>query len=196
MAGLLGPTHHNHNNPTHDTQLAANASTRMDSRPQRQENQPFWKLPPPPIHFSCPGAMSVPASLRAGKALFLATGVRASARHAWSPVVPLLPPKGMRAAAAFSVRRAMGSSSGSGSDLSPTIVRQDGTPRTPFRGPLKAAILDWSGTTADAHVIAPAVVFHDVFAKHGVPISMARQLSSNQLAAWLPACSHGLLACR
>jgi len=44
--------------------------------------------------------------------------------------------------------------------------------RPRFRGPLKAAILDWSGTTLDAHVLAPAVVFCEVFKKHGVPISM------------------------
>lgn len=44
--------------------------------------------------------------------------------------------------------------------------------RKGFRGPLRAAILDWSGTTADAHVLAPAVVFSEVFEKHGVPISM------------------------
>ena len=43
---------------------------------------------------------------------------------------------------------------------------------TIYKGPLKAAILDWSGTTADAHVIAPAIVFYNVFKKHGVPISM------------------------
>ena len=41
-----------------------------------------------------------------------------------------------------------------------------------YRGNIKAVILDWSGTTADAHVIAPAVVFYNVFEKHGVPISM------------------------
>lgn len=41
-----------------------------------------------------------------------------------------------------------------------------------YRGNLKAAILDWSGTTADAHVIAPAVVFKEVFEKHNVPITM------------------------
>jgi phosphonoacetaldehyde hydrolase len=45
--------------------------------------------------------------------------------------------------------------------------------REAYKGPLKAAILDWSGTTADAHVLAPAVVFFEVFKKHGVPISMA-----------------------
>ncbi|NOZ32952.1 MAG: phosphonoacetaldehyde hydrolase [Alphaproteobacteria bacterium] len=42
-----------------------------------------------------------------------------------------------------------------------------------YRGPVKALILDWSGTTADAWVVAPAVVFVDVFAKHGVTITMA-----------------------
>ena len=41
-----------------------------------------------------------------------------------------------------------------------------------YRGPLQAAILDWSGTTADKYVIAPAIVFYDVFKKHGVPITM------------------------
>ena len=41
-----------------------------------------------------------------------------------------------------------------------------------YTGPLRACILDWSGTTADKYVIAPAVVFKDVFKKHGVPISM------------------------
>jgi len=38
---------------------------------------------------------------------------------------------------------------------------------------VQAVILDWSGTTADKYVIAPAVVFVDVFEKHGVPITMA-----------------------
>lgn len=41
-----------------------------------------------------------------------------------------------------------------------------------YSGKLKAAILDWSGTTADKYVIAPAVVFQEVFEKQGVPISM------------------------
>ena len=41
-----------------------------------------------------------------------------------------------------------------------------------YRGPLKACILDWSGTTADKYVIAPAEVFVKVFKKHQVPISM------------------------
>ena len=42
-----------------------------------------------------------------------------------------------------------------------------------YRGKVKAVVLDWSGTTADAYVLAPAVVFVDVFRKHGVEISMA-----------------------
>ena len=37
-----------------------------------------------------------------------------------------------------------------------------------YRGKVKALVLDWSGTTADAYVLAPAVVFVDVFKKHGV----------------------------
>eukprot|EP01084_Bolivina_argentea_P103175 184834_1 len=64
-------------------------------------------------------------------------------------------------------------------ELTPTITRLDHASlneqysnRKSFRGPLKAAILDWSGTTADAHVLAPAVVFCEVFEKHGVPITM------------------------
>jgi len=53
-------------------------------------------------------------------------------------------------------------------------VGAEGHPsRKGFRGPLKACILDWSGTTADQHVLAPAVVFYDVFKKHGVEITMA-----------------------
>lgn len=46
-----------------------------------------------------------------------------------------------------------------------------------YVGPVKACILDWSGTTVDKYVLAPAVVFVDVFKKHGVPITMkeARQ---------------------
>ena len=41
-----------------------------------------------------------------------------------------------------------------------------------YRGGIKALVLDWSGTLADAYVIAPAVVFVEVFAKQGVEISM------------------------
>ena len=41
-----------------------------------------------------------------------------------------------------------------------------------YTGKVKALILDWSGTVADAYVLAPAVVFVEVFKKHGVEISM------------------------
>ncbi len=41
-----------------------------------------------------------------------------------------------------------------------------------YRGKVKALILDWSGTTADAYVMAPAVVFVEVFKKQGIEISM------------------------
>lgn len=42
-----------------------------------------------------------------------------------------------------------------------------------YRGNVKGVVLDWSGTLSDAYVIAPAVVFVEVFKKHGVDISMA-----------------------
>ena len=41
-----------------------------------------------------------------------------------------------------------------------------------YRGKVKALVLDWSGTLADAYVIAPAVVFVEVFKNQGVAISM------------------------
>ncbi len=42
-----------------------------------------------------------------------------------------------------------------------------------YRGKVKALVLDWSGTTADVYVVAPAVVFVEVFKNKGVEISMA-----------------------
>jgi len=46
-----------------------------------------------------------------------------------------------------------------------------------YRGPVKAAILDWAGTTMDYGCYAPAVVFIEVFQRAGVEISIeeARQ---------------------
>ncbi|KAK7112971.1 phosphonoacetaldehyde hydrolase-like [Littorina saxatilis] len=41
-----------------------------------------------------------------------------------------------------------------------------------YVGPVKACILDWSGTTVDKYVLAPAVVFVELFKKYKVPISM------------------------
>src|SRR5947209_4557694 len=42
-----------------------------------------------------------------------------------------------------------------------------------YRGPLKAVILDWAGTTMDYGCFAPAVVFVEVYKRKGVPITMA-----------------------
>ena len=41
-----------------------------------------------------------------------------------------------------------------------------------YVGKLRAAILDWSGTTVDKYVLAPAVVFQKVFQNKRIPISM------------------------
>lgn len=42
-----------------------------------------------------------------------------------------------------------------------------------YRGPLKAIILDWAGTTMDYGCYAPAVVFVQVYERKGVPITIA-----------------------
>src|SRR4029077_3970983 len=44
--------------------------------------------------------------------------------------------------------------------------------RRSYRGPLKAVILDWAGTTMDYGCFAPAVVFMEVFRRKGVDISI------------------------
>ena len=51
-------------------------------------------------------------------------------------------------------------------------IRSDYVYTRSYRGKVKGLVLDWSGTTADAYVLAPAVVFADVFKKHGVEITM------------------------
>jgi phosphonoacetaldehyde hydrolase len=43
-----------------------------------------------------------------------------------------------------------------------------------YTGPLKAVILDWAGTIVDYGSCAPAGVFVEVFARRGVPITMAQ----------------------
>ena len=45
--------------------------------------------------------------------------------------------------------------------------------RRSYRGPIKAVVLDWAGTTVDYGSIAPAVVFVEAFKHAGVDISMA-----------------------
>ncbi|KAH9495049.1 hypothetical protein Btru_018692 [Bulinus truncatus] len=42
-----------------------------------------------------------------------------------------------------------------------------------YTGPVRACIMDWSGTTIDKYVLAPALVFVEVFKKNGVHITMA-----------------------
>ncbi|HQN00238.1 MAG TPA: phosphonoacetaldehyde hydrolase [Candidatus Hydrogenedentes bacterium] len=42
-----------------------------------------------------------------------------------------------------------------------------------YRGPLKAVLLDWAGTTMDYGCYAPAVVFVEIYKRFGVEISMA-----------------------
>lgn len=41
-----------------------------------------------------------------------------------------------------------------------------------YRGRIRGVVLDWSGTVSDAYVLAPAVVFVEVFARQGVKITM------------------------
>jgi len=44
--------------------------------------------------------------------------------------------------------------------------------RRSYRGPVKLVILDWAGTTMDYGCYAPAVVFIEVYRRHGVEITM------------------------
>ncbi len=48
-----------------------------------------------------------------------------------------------------------------------------------YRGPLKAVILDWAGTTLHYGCYAPAVVFTEVFKRQGVEISMRSASTSS-----------------
>jgi phosphonoacetaldehyde hydrolase len=52
-------------------------------------------------------------------------------------------------------------------------IRQDFVYNRSYTGQVKGLILDWSGTTADAYVLAPAIVFVQVFQKHGVDVTMS-----------------------
>lgn len=44
--------------------------------------------------------------------------------------------------------------------------------RRTYKGPLKAVFLDWAGTTMDYGCYAPAVVFIEVYKRHGVDITI------------------------
>ena len=43
--------------------------------------------------------------------------------------------------------------------------------KQPYSGPLKAAILDWAGTTVDYGCMAPAAVFIETFRQRGIDVS-------------------------
>jgi phosphonoacetaldehyde hydrolase len=74
-----------------------------------------------------------------------------------------------------------------------------------YRGPLKAALLDWAGTTLDYGCCAPAVVFIEVYKREGVEISIdeargpmgahkkdhIRQISKNENVAQRWKAAHG-----
>jgi phosphonoacetaldehyde hydrolase len=53
------------------------------------------------------------------------------------------------------------------------LARSDYVYSRSYRGKVKGLVLDWSGTTADAYVVAPAVVFSEVFEKHGVEVTIS-----------------------
>jgi phosphonoacetaldehyde hydrolase len=44
--------------------------------------------------------------------------------------------------------------------------------RRRYRGPLRAVVLDWAGTTVDYGCFAPAVVFQEVYRRRGVEITI------------------------
>lgn len=56
--------------------------------------------------------------------------------------------------------------------------------RRSYRGPLKAVILDWAGTTVDYGSCAPAMAFVEVFERHGVPISVDEARSPMGKPKW------------
>jgi phosphonoacetaldehyde hydrolase len=43
-----------------------------------------------------------------------------------------------------------------------------------YRGPVRAVVFDWGGTTVDFGCMAPALVFVEIFKRQGVKISMAQ----------------------
>ena len=55
----------------------------------------------------------------------------------------------------------------------PKFIQRDFVFRREYRGNVKGLVLDWSGTTADKYVIAPAVVFVEVFKNQGVAGNLA-----------------------
>ncbi len=52
------------------------------------------------------------------------------------------------------------------------MIKFEYTYQRTYRGPLKAVILDWAGTTMDYGCYAPAVVFVEVYKRKDVPITI------------------------
>jgi phosphonoacetaldehyde hydrolase len=56
--------------------------------------------------------------------------------------------------------------------------------RRSYRGPLKAVVLDWAGTTVDYGSCAPAMAIVEVFERHGVPVSVEEARGPMGKAKW------------
>ncbi len=56
--------------------------------------------------------------------------------------------------------------------------------RRSYRGPLRAAILDWAGTVIDFGCLAPVATFMRAFEEMGVPISVAEARAPMGKAKW------------
>lgn len=56
--------------------------------------------------------------------------------------------------------------------------------RRSYRGPLRAVVLDWAGTTCDHGCLAPARTFADAFAAAGVPITVEQARAPMGMAKW------------
>lgn len=57
-----------------------------------------------------------------------------------------------------------------GTNIGGTVERLEETPV--YKGLVQAIIMDWAGTMADEHVLAPATCFYEAFKKHGIEITM------------------------
>lgn len=53
-----------------------------------------------------------------------------------------------------------------------------------YRGPLKAVVLDWAGTTVDHGCMAPVATFMQAFADAGVPISVQEARAPMGMPKW------------
>ena len=54
------------------------------------------------------------------------------------------------------------------------MQEMDTTQNRQYKGPVRLVIFDWAGTTVDHGCFAPASVFIEVFAQHGIELTMAQ----------------------